>query len=121
LKLSMKPDLFDEIELQAERLAGFFKALGSPERVLILWLLMEKEMTVNEIALTIRASQPSTSRHLNILGLNKLVESRQVQQSVFYRLADNERTRDCLVLKNKPPAILKEFNQIEKEKSNVCA
>lgn len=119
MKLSMKPDVFEEIELQAERQAGFFRALGSPQRVLILWFLMEKEMTLNEIALTIRASHQSTTRHLNILGFNKLVESRQDHHGVFYRIANNKQTQGCLALKNKPQTIQNEINQNEKENSNV--
>jgi DNA-binding transcriptional ArsR family regulator len=115
VKLSMQPDLFDEIELQAERQAGFFKALGSPQRVLILWLLMEKEMTLQEIASTIRTSHQSTLRHLNILDFNKLVEARREREIVFYRIANNNHIRNCLVLKNKPHTILNEFKQIEKE------
>jgi DNA-binding transcriptional ArsR family regulator len=113
--MSINPEFFEEIQLNAERQAGYCRALGSPERVLILWLLMEKEMTINEIALTIKASHPSTIRHLNILGFNKLVESRQVHQSVIYRLADNEQTQECLVLKNKPQPILTEVSQTIKE------
>jgi DNA-binding transcriptional ArsR family regulator len=120
LKLAMKSDAFDEIELQAERQAGFFKALGSPQRVLILWLLMEREMTLSEIASAIRASQQSTSRHLNILDFNKLVESRRERESVFYRITDNRQIQNYLILKNKPQTILNEINQNEKEKSNVC-
>jgi DNA-binding transcriptional ArsR family regulator len=119
MNTSVTPEQFEEIQLNAERQAGYCRVLGNPERVLILWLLMEKEMTAKEIALVIKASHPSTFRHLNILGFNKLVESRQLQQSVFYRLADNEQTRECLILKNKPKTILNAPNHIEKEKSNV--
>jgi DNA-binding transcriptional ArsR family regulator len=118
--ISMSPELFEAIQLQAEHQAGFFKALGSPQRVLILWLLMEREMTLFEIASTIRASQQSTSRHLNILDLNKLVEYRREHGSVFYRIADNRQIQNCLILRNKPETILNELNQNEKENSNVC-
>jgi DNA-binding transcriptional ArsR family regulator len=112
---SRRTKLFEAIQLQAERQAGLCRALGNPDRVLILWLLMEKEMTVNEIALAISASQPSISRHLNILMFNKLVEARQYRQNVFYHLADTEQSQRCLILKNKPSTTL-DVNQNEKEK-----
>lgn len=118
--IAMRPELFEVLQLQAERQAGFFKALGSPQRVLILWLLTESEMTLNEIASAIRVSQQSTSRHLNILDFNKLVESRREHENVYYRIADNRQIQNCLILKNKPQTILNEINQNEKENSNVC-
>jgi DNA-binding transcriptional ArsR family regulator len=113
--IAMRPELFEVLQLLAERQAGFFKALGSPQRVLILWLLTGSEMTLSEIALTIRASQQSTSRHLNILDFNKLVESRREHENVYYRIADNRQIQNCLILKNKPQTILIEINQNEKE------
>lgn len=115
----MQSELFEEIQLNAERQAGYCRALGNPERVLILWLLVEKEMTSSEIALTIKASPQSTARHLNILSFNKLVESRRDHQDVFYHIPDNEQTQKCLILQNKPKTLLTEVNQTKKEKSNV--
>jgi DNA-binding transcriptional ArsR family regulator len=98
----MNPDFSEDIYLSVERQAGYCRALGSPERVLILWLLMEKEMSLTEIAAAIGASMPSTSRHLNILRTNRLIISWQDAGNVYYSIAENKQTQSCLVLKNKP-------------------
>ena len=98
----MKTTLSENIQMLAEDQAAFCKVIGNPQRVMILWLLMEKEMTTNEIALAIGASQQSTTRHLNILEFNKLVKSRREERNTFYRIADNEQTQSCLLFKTRP-------------------
>ncbi len=108
----MKPDLSEEIQILAERQAAFFRVLGNPQRVLVLWLLAEKGRTANEIALAIGASPQSTIHHLHVLGFNKLVEAWRELHSIYYHLVDNELTRDCLVFRNRPKDILMEVTTI---------
>jgi DNA-binding transcriptional ArsR family regulator len=107
----MELDISEDIQLLAEKRAAYCKALGSPARVLILWILKERETTLREIALAIGASTQSTIRHLNILQLNNLVTFRRAKNNIYYQLAENDQTKQCPVLKNKPEAIWDETYQ----------
>jgi DNA-binding transcriptional ArsR family regulator len=98
----MKPSLPAEIQELAGRQAMLCKVFSSAQRVLILWLLAEKERTVSEIAEAIGASLPSTSQHLHLMELSQILESRRERQNIYYRIADNELLKSCLVLANRP-------------------
>lgn len=108
----MKPYLPQEIQLSAEHQAAFFRVLGNAQRVMILWLIAERARTATEIALAIGATQTSTVHHLRILEFNQLVEIRREHNNVYYHLADNEITRNCLVVKSKPKEMLMEINLV---------
>jgi len=110
--LPMKPDLSQEIQQSAECQAGHCRVFGNPQRVLILWLLAEKERTANEIALAIGASLESALHHTHILEFSKLVKSRSEQNNVFYYIADNEMVRNCQVFAGRPKNIMTEVNQL---------
>ncbi len=63
-----------------------FKAFGDPTRLKILTLLGKREMTVGEITAAVGLSQPTVSRHLNILkGVGAVLREREAQ-CVRYRL-----------------------------------
>ena len=98
----MKPYLSPEIIESAERQAALCSTFSNPQRVLILWLLAEKERTVTEVALAIGASLQSTSQHLRILGFKNLVVSRREHHNIYYHIADNEMLKNCMVLVNRP-------------------
>jgi DNA-binding transcriptional ArsR family regulator len=98
----MQPTLPPEIQQQAERQASHCRVMGNPQRILILWLLSERERTVTEIALAIGASLQSASQHLRIMGFSNLVESRREHHNIYYHLADNELLKKCMVLANRP-------------------
>jgi DNA-binding transcriptional ArsR family regulator len=106
----MKPSLPVEIQELAEHQAMLCKVFSSAQRVLILWLLAEKEKTVSEIAEAIGASLPSTSQHLRLMELNHILESRRERQNIYYRIADNELLQSCLILANRPKDQLMEIN-----------
>ena len=99
---SMKPDLCPEVLELAEHQAALCSIFGNTQRILILWLLAERERTVTEIALAIGASMQSTSQHLRLMGFRNLVVSRREHHNIYYHLADNEILRNCLVLTNRP-------------------
>lgn len=101
----MKSYLSPEIQELAKRQGTLCRVFSNPQRVLILWLLAERERTVTEIALAIGASMQSTSQHLHIMGLNHLVEPRREHHNVYYHLAENEMMQNCRVLKNRPKDI----------------
>lgn len=108
----MKPYLPQEVQISAEYQAAFFRVLGNAQRVMILWLIAEQARTANEIALAIGATQVSATHHLRILEFNNLVEMRREHSNVYYHLADNEITRDCLVFKSKPKEMLMKINLV---------
>lgn len=64
----------------------YFKAFGDPTRLKILGLLVDKEMSVNEITKAVGLSQPTVSRHLAILREADVVADRREGQQVFYKL-----------------------------------
>jgi DNA-binding transcriptional ArsR family regulator len=109
---TMKPYLPEEIQIAAEHQASFFRVLGNAQRVMILWLIAEQARTANEIALAIGATLTSTGHHPRILDFNNLLEMRREHNNVYYHLADNEITRNCLVLKSKPKEMLMEINLV---------
>jgi DNA-binding transcriptional ArsR family regulator len=65
------------------------RCIGSPYRLLILCLLMEKEQTVSEICEAIGARQSLTSQHLTRLRLDGLVEAERRGHYVVYTLTDS--------------------------------
>ncbi|HIZ44506.1 MAG TPA: metalloregulator ArsR/SmtB family transcription factor [Firmicutes bacterium] len=71
------------------RLAELFKIFGDPTRVKILYVLLEHEMCVCDIALLLGMSQSSISHQLRILKQSSLVKFRREGKSVIYSLADD--------------------------------
>ena len=104
----MQPNLPTKIQQQAEHQAAHCRVLGNPQRILILWLLAEREQTVTEIALAIGASLQSTSHHLRILEFSNMVKTRREHHNIFYHLIDNEMVKNCPALTNSPEAKLTE-------------
>jgi DNA-binding transcriptional ArsR family regulator len=70
----------------AERYAEIHRVLANRRRLLILWTLADRELSVSEIAIAIGASLQSTSQHLRLLREHSMVCSRRVGQIVYYRL-----------------------------------
>jgi DNA-binding transcriptional ArsR family regulator len=89
-----------ETQHLARRQAALCKVFSSAQRVLILWFLMEEEHTVSEIAAALGASLPCTSQHLHLMELNDILASRRKSHNIYYRLADNDLLKNCLVLTN---------------------
>lgn len=70
------------------RLAELFKIFGDPTRIKILYVLLEHEMCVCDIAQLLGMSQSSISHQLRILKQSALVKFRREGKSVIYSLAD---------------------------------
>ena len=66
----------------------FFKALGNPTRIRILFILMEREACAGELAEQLSLTQSSVSHQLNLLRSNKLVKCRRDGKWIIYSLAD---------------------------------
>ncbi len=74
-------DTFDE-------LSAFFKVLGDPTRMKIMWALDRKELCVCDIAELLDMTKSAVSHQLAILRHTNLVKYRKDGKSVFYTLSD---------------------------------
>jgi DNA-binding transcriptional ArsR family regulator len=73
----------------AERLAGYFKVLGDPGRLQIVYTLLDAgELCVGDLAGRLGASESATSHQLRQLRTSGLVRSRRDGREVHYRIAD---------------------------------
>ncbi len=69
-------------------LTEFFKMLGNPTRIRILFLLMEQDANVGNLAEQLGITQSAVSHQLNLLKSNKLVRRRRDGKMIFYALVD---------------------------------
>lgn len=68
--------------------ANVCSALADPSRILILYALNEKPRNVSDLAKELGLSQPTASRHLNLLRERGLVSAQREGQSVIHTLTD---------------------------------
>lgn len=87
-----------EIKELANKQAAVCSVFSNPTRVLILWMLVDSEKCVGEIASTVGASLPNTSQHLRLMKEGGILSSRREAQTVYYRIADNRITNTCQLL-----------------------
>lgn len=71
-----------------ERLSQFFKILGDPTRIKILWTLDNDEMCVCDIANVLNMTKSSISHQLAILRTIGIVKYRKSGKEVYYMLDD---------------------------------
>ena len=83
-KLPDEDELFD--------LAELFKIFGDSTRIKILFVLLESDMAVNDIASVLKMTQSSISHQLRILKTNGLVKYTRNGKSLIYSLADGHVT-----------------------------
>lgn len=70
-------------------LAEFYKVFADTTRVRILYVLLESEMCVCDLAVTLGMTQSAISHQLRVLKQMKLVTNRREGKTVFYSLADD--------------------------------
>ncbi|MCM1234086.1 MAG: metalloregulator ArsR/SmtB family transcription factor [Ruminococcus flavefaciens] len=70
-------------------LTEFFKMLGDPTRIQILFLLMEQDVCVSNLANRLDMTQSAVSHQLSLLKANKLVRQRRDGKMIFYTLVDD--------------------------------
>lgn len=63
------------------------KALGNPDRLLLLCQLVEGERSVGDLERSLGIQQPTLSQQLAVLRREALVETRREGKQVFYRIA----------------------------------
>jgi ArsR family transcriptional regulator, arsenate/arsenite/antimonite-responsive transcriptional repressor len=85
-----------------KQLREYYRTLSDSTRLRILELLARREMTVNEIARSLRMSQPLVSWHLHRLKITGLVKMQRTGREVHCSLdrakvREFERTFDILI------------------------
>jgi DNA-binding transcriptional ArsR family regulator len=75
----------DQVDLAAE----VFRMLADGTRIRILWALIGRELSVNELAAEVGKNGPGVSQHLAKLRMTRLVQTRREGTQIFYRL-ENE-------------------------------
>ena len=75
---------------RARTTSDIFNAIAEPQRRQVLELLMDGELTVNEVAEKLDMRQPQASKHLRVLREVDLVRVRQEGNQRYHQLmADN--------------------------------
>lgn len=88
----MQSDISDlPIELTEENLydlAELFKVYGDSTRIQIIYVLLDGEMSVGEIAERLNMNASAISHQLRVLKQAKLVRNRRAGKNIFYFLED---------------------------------
>jgi DNA-binding transcriptional ArsR family regulator len=75
----------DQVDLMVE----VFRMLADATRVQVLWALVDREMSVNELAEHAGKPAPSVSQHLAKLRMARLVRTRRDGTTIFYTLEND--------------------------------
>ncbi len=76
-------------EEELQDLAEFYKVFGDATRLKILYVLLDTEMCVYDIATIVGMSQSAISHQLRVLKQMALVKNRRDGKSIYYSLADD--------------------------------
>lgn len=75
-----------EMLKELDDLAGLFRVLAEPNRLRILYLLMQRETCVCQLLPELGISQPLLSHHLSVLAEAGVIQSRRQAQRIFYSI-----------------------------------
>lgn len=81
----------DQVDLVVE----VFRMLADSTRVQVLWALVDRELSVNDLAEHVGKPAPSVSQHLAKLRMARLVRTRKEGTQVIYRL-ENDHVRQLV-------------------------
>ena len=83
--------LSDQVPTEEELydLAELFKVFGDSTRIKILYVLVESDMSVGDIAQALNMTQSSISPQLRVLKQSRLVRFRRVGKNIVYSLAED--------------------------------
>jgi DNA-binding transcriptional ArsR family regulator len=72
----------------ADEAVAVLKAVGSPNRLMLLCQLLDSERSVNELAESLGLAQSVVSQHLSLLRRDGVVAGRREGQSIRYAIVD---------------------------------
>jgi len=75
-----------DFEALIEPASALLKAMANPQRLKVLFLLAERELSVGQLESLIGLSQSALSQHLARLRQDKLVRTRRDRQTIYYAL-----------------------------------
>ena len=83
--------LSDQVPTEEELydLAELFKVFGDSTRIKILYVLVESDMSVGDIAQALNMTKSSISHKLRVLKQSRLVRFRREGKNIVYSLADD--------------------------------
>lgn len=70
-------------------LADFYKVFGDATRIRILYVLLQHEVCVCDLAEILGMTQSAISHQLRVLKQMKLVKNRRDGKTIYYSLSDN--------------------------------
>jgi DNA-binding transcriptional ArsR family regulator len=82
-------------EEQAALIVEVFRMLADITRVQVLWALVDRELSVNDLAEHVGKPAPSVSQHLAKLRMARLVRTRRAGTTIYYSL-ENEHIRQLV-------------------------
>jgi len=82
----------------AKQQAEICKVFGNANRILILWALGSRELSVGDIAEAIDSSLQNTSQHLRLMKDRGILVSRREQNMIYYGVADHTLMQGCCLL-----------------------
>lgn len=82
----------DELEPKLEQATSLLRMLSNPVRLKLMCLMSDKEMSVLELADTLKLSQPAVSHHLKLLRSAGVVKSRRDAQTIYNQIDGHEVT-----------------------------
>lgn len=88
----------DQMLELARQQAEICKVFGNVNRIMILWVLGNQEMSVGDIAEAINTSLQNTSQHLRLMKDRGILTSRRKGHTIYYRIAGNELMEGCRIL-----------------------
>jgi ArsR family transcriptional regulator, lead/cadmium/zinc/bismuth-responsive transcriptional repressor len=80
-------------ELKASQLADLFSSLSDTNRIRIIAVLLNKEMSVSALAAKLKMTESAVSHQLRGLRQMRLVRARKQGRQAFYRLDDDHVVR----------------------------
>jgi ArsR family transcriptional regulator len=80
----------EPLQAQAERAAGFLKALAHEGRLMILCHLTSGEKSVTELETLLHSRQAAVSQQLARLRTEGLVASRREGKAIYYSIGDEK-------------------------------
>ncbi len=75
--------------------AAVCQTLANPKRLEILDHLRERELSVGELAATMRLSPSNVSQHLAVMRQHDIVLARREGLNIYYRIANPKITKAC--------------------------
>jgi len=78
----------DQLTNRTAEAEAFLKQLSNRNRLMILCVLMDQELSVSELNERVPLSQSALSQHLSKLRESKLVSTRRDAQTIYYQLCD---------------------------------